>query len=106
MGLAEGRQLRDDALGLLESSRATIIRRLRHAMIRLYEKRALRRTLPFVNGDDATRWLDKHRCNKDYRLIGAVFRPKSGWKPIGYRNSRLKRRHARPVQCWQWKGDS
>lgn len=104
-GAAEGVKLRDQALVGLQAHRARTVAACRTAMVALYRDRAgVSPASASVSGDDACEWLDRAGCGQDYRLVGAVFRPRSGWKAAGYANSRLKRRHARPVRLWTWVG--
>ncbi len=96
---------RDAALDQLLATRPDVIDRCREAMILLYRQRvAAGATDRFVTGDDATEWLESIGCLDDFRLIGAVFRPRGDWRRLGYRPSRIKRRHARPIACWQYVG--
>lgn len=98
-GVAE----RDAALDLLDATRATWIAECRAHLRALYRERA-GGTDRFVTGDDAVDFLDARGCREDFRLIGAVFRPLTDWRRLGYRPSRIRRRHARPIACWQYIG--
>jgi len=107
---------RDEALDLFLATRAELIAQCREAMIALWkERRADVRGVfdndewiavphPTVSGDDASEWLDRQRTTYDPRLLGAVFRPNSGWIGRGWAPSRLPRRHGRPVKQWEWGG--
>lgn len=101
-----GRELRDDVLARLALYRAHTITQCRDAMVVLWRGRNRVDHLATVSGDDACRWLDEHVPSDrlDYRLVGAVFRPKSGWVYAGTVTSTLKRRHARRISTWQWEG--
>lgn len=99
---AEGVDLRDQALGTLAEHRARVIERCRSAMVELWRRRSFDDIDATVSGDDACRWLDQNAPQFDYRLVGAVFRPKSGWRYVRTGKSQLKRRHARPITFWRW----
>lgn len=96
---------RDEALDLFLLSRRELVEACREAMVALYHARhALDPYGARVSGDDATEWLDRQRTAYDPRLLGAVFRPRSGWAGRGWMPSRIPRRHSRPVKQWVWVG--
>jgi len=101
---------RDEALDLFLATRAELIAQCREAMITLWKERATGAELTMgwvkatVSGDDASEWLDRQNTRFDPRLLGAVFRPKSGWIGRGWAPSRLPRRHGRPIKQWEWGG--
>lgn len=100
----DGRALRDAALDRFRDP--AIVAAVRAAMLALYRQRA--GTLaPYVTADDASEWVDLHRADYpgDRRFLGQVFRPGSGWRACGWEESRLARRHARPVRQWEWIGE-
>lgn len=103
--VSEGLALQEAAIQQLLIYRKGLIAQCRAAMVALYRERASRAVEPpWVNGDDACRWLDAQGCRQDYRLVGAVFRAKSGWVFVMTVNSGLKRRHHRRISCWRWAG--
>lgn len=92
-----GKAERDKAVQRVSKGRELTVRKLEAYLISL--KRP-------VSGDDATRWLDRNGYGGDYRLIGAVFHKARGWKPVGYVNSDIPRRHARPIRVWEYHATS
>lgn len=110
-----GDRKRDEALDLFEGNndRRAVIRRAREALAALWRERDSIRMWhmapspgqpagPYVNGDDATDLLDGLSYGDDRRIIGAIFRPGSGWEYLGMVKSRHTRRHGRRIACWRW----
>ncbi len=94
-----GEELLEDALALFDS-RTEVIVAIREAMIKLFAERVHTPGAPaWVNGDDATDWLDARKYDGDYRIVGRVFREKH-WHLVDEVKSRIPRRHRRPIKCW------
>jgi hypothetical protein len=97
--MGTGLQRRDDALDLFakRETSAALVERIRAKLITLAQTRA-------VSGDDATDLLDAEGYSRERRIIGAIFRPKSGWVYASTIVSRHARRHGRRVTLWFWEG--
>jgi len=99
-GTLEGERLRDEAIDQIEGHNRDWAAECKEYMLKLYEARCKTSVINcWVNGDDATEWLDREGYKGDNRLVGAVFR--SGWEKVGTTKSRLPKRHARPISCWR-----
>lgn len=98
---SEGEALKEAALERLERSNSEILAACRDAM------RTLARRGGAVDADDAREWLaaqpDGERWmerRKDW--MGSLFRTQE-WTPVGWKISRAKENHARPIRTWRLK---
>lgn len=94
---AAGRQGRDSALDLLERTRAAYIKAARATAVQISIRHgevtsdAVREALPVPEGLDP-------------RCLGPVFAsapPGFRWERTGYRQTRAKQAHARPISVWR-----
>ena len=92
-----GREDRDDALRRLEEARKTWVERAR-TVADIYA-----RQMGEVCSDDI--WaMCPPPVDVDPRVMGAVF-AKGKWERVGYRQSKRRQCHARPIPIWRLKGE-
>lgn len=96
----DGERARDLALDLF-ADRHDLRDEIDREMRQLYHRRQKRGGHPYVNGDDATLYLDRVRYTGERRIIGTVFGARRGWIYVTSVKSSVKRRHARPIDCWR-----
>ncbi len=97
--VAEGIELREEALDLLEEKRHEWIALARKYAFNLLSRRGLHQTNPVVTSDDL--WaLCPPPSEINPKVMGAVFRKTAGFKPLGYVPSKRKQAHARPIREW------
>lgn len=97
--VAEGVQLREEALDLLEEKRHEWIKTARHFAFVLLRRREQYQSNPVVTSDDL--WaLCPPPSEINPKVMGAVFRKNAGFKPVGYVPSKRKQAHARPIREW------
>ncbi len=97
--IAEGIELREEALDLLEEKRHEWIALARKYAFNLLSRRGLHQTNPVVTSDDL--WaLCPPPSEINPKVMGAVFRKNAGFKPVGYVPSKRKQAHARPIHEW------
>jgi len=97
---------RDDALDLFDQSpaRRELIDQARGQLVALYQARTYRDSDPFVTGDDALNILRDLHYTGDHRIVGAIFRPRSGWEYVRHVPSLDRACHGRLKAAWRWKG--
>ena len=97
--VAEGIELREEALDILEEKRHEWIALARKYAFNLLSRRGLHQTNPVVTSDDL--WaLCPPPSDINPKVMGAVFRKNAGFKPLGYVPSKRKQAHARPIREW------
>jgi len=97
--VAEGIELREEALDLLEEKRHEWIVKARKYAFNLLRCRKLDQSNPVVTSDDL--WaLCPPPSEINPKVMGAVFRKTAGFKPLGYVPSKRKQAHARPIREW------
>lgn len=100
-----GRKGRDEALASFDEHRAGIRDEIDREMRRLYRERVAEGVEQvWVNGDDASRYLDAIGYTGERRVIGSVFGQGRGWSLVTHIQSQVGRRHARPIACWRPSG--
>jgi len=96
--------IRDDIIEDLAMRRSDYLRRIRRAMVELYEKRATRMAVAYVTADDARRAFESWNPPEPEKLsrnfLGAVFKT-SDWEPIGQYHSRTEGSHANRLVRWR-----
>ena len=96
---AEGLDLREEAVDLLEEKRHEWIALARKYAFNLLSRRGLHQSNPVVTSDDL--WaLCPPPSDINPKVMGAVFRKNAGFKPLGYVPSKRKQAHARPIREW------
>ena len=100
--VAEGIELREEALDLLEEKRHEWISLARKMAVVLLKTRGQDHSddyIPTVTSDDL--WaLCPPPSEINPKVMGAVFRKNAGFKPLGYVPSKRKQAHARPIREW------
>ena len=97
--VAEGIELREEALDLLEQKRHEWIKQARAFAFNLLSRRGINNPDPVITSDDL--WaLCPPPSDINPKVMGAVFRKSSGFKPLGYVPSKRKQCHARPIREW------
>ena len=97
--VAEGIELREEALDLLEEKRHEWIALARKYAFNLLSRRGLHQSNPVVTSDDL--WaLCPPPSDIHPKVMGAGFRKNAGFKPLGYVPSKRKQAHARPIREW------
>lgn len=95
-----GRELRDEALIMLEEKRSEYIshaRRHAHSILRRKEQRGEHPAT--VTSDDI--WaIFPPPPDINPKVMGAIFSKSSGLEKIGYQQSKRKEAHARPIGIW------
>jgi len=97
---------RDDALDLFDQSpaRRELIDQARDRLIQLFRDRSCVLREPYVTGDDALNILRDLQYIGDHRIVGAIFRPRSGWEYVRHVPSLDRACHGRLKAAWRWKG--
>jgi hypothetical protein len=90
--MSEATKARDEALDLFELHRAAWLATARDAASRLYRRFGRPITIDDVRDE----------CppppGTDPRVMGGVF---SGWRPVGFTNSRRRTCHGRPIRLFE-----
>ena len=97
---SEGERLKEEALDLLEEKRHAWIADARKYVIQLIKiRRSYGDKPPIVTSDDV--WIGCPPPDDiNPKVMGAVFRVKYGFKPLGYVQSKRKKAHHRPIREW------
>jgi len=85
-------------MGLFEQDRAGLINAGRIIA------KEIAREQGTVTIDDVRERLGVLPVTVDLRALGAVFK-EPGWECVGYKKSKRRECHHRPIGVWRWKGD-
>jgi hypothetical protein len=106
-GREEGRRCRDEILDTHKAVRARLLSVLDRDMVALAESRPD----GIVDGDDAWEryeyWRERYETagrplpDFDRRFLGAVWSLNEHWRKLGFTQTRIPTRHARPIARWQ-----